>query len=708
MSALMICLVVALFVAAALRLSIGNLSASTGDEQKALFAAESGLRYVQTRLAADYNWNGDGGLVVNEPDLIIQEREGNIIGLVRYKDEGFAQFRIRFNYQDDAQGDTDGRNDPPAAFRIDNKYVSVSNMLGGAAMPVPRATGPDWSVTSSSPSTYSVPGSSTCVIVEGRYGPGLNQLSASNINPKVQGKCSTRHLEAYLEVTDMAGANSAAMSAGKMEFNLASSTALTLSAKNENSTARIRSRSTIEVLGGSATNLIGNDADALTKSGTVKANYKDLKPDVEDTKTEFYKLPWSEVKKASPTDSSLKAGTYVIWDDGSLHYYDKNYSDYASDIILNPNDPGTVIDPTSLPPGLSYDGNKTKPSFTVSQNIHIDNSSTSSTEFSLIPRAGVQEDPPGAPNTDTDTQMAQSFLGSLGVANKIGSGNKRATWEVPISGSVPGGKIRIREKKLLFFTGQEIYLEQTGPGKAQLVLNDNLITDFNPSIKSDPIGALNYAFTKKWAGNSKISQMLLLLTGGLSMSEFDFTSISPQLRADDISINFAPPKGKTAILSSESTIRIGSNVKGDGGSITSGESIRIAGNGTELAASLEDGLTLYAKKDVVLSSLKETKVGSNDWYYKDLKLKGVLYSWGNIQVKMDNPIPTLKGAGSLQVEGSIVAYGGDPSGAVGSGLGGDIRVWSEGADLKYNPAYLLRMDLDPPPGTLSQTLYNSF
>ena len=49
-SALVISLVIALFVSASLKLSIGNLKANSAQDKVALFAAESGLRYVQARL----------------------------------------------------------------------------------------------------------------------------------------------------------------------------------------------------------------------------------------------------------------------------------------------------------------------------------------------------------------------------------------------------------------------------------------------------------------------------------------------------------------------------------------------------------------------------------------------------------------------------------------------------------------------------------
>lgn len=78
----------------------GSLSSSQhlsgGDA--ALRAAESGLRYAQARLGEDPFWRGNANrVVVNSPNLVIEEREGNVIGVLRADDGEFSQFRIRFN-----------------------------------------------------------------------------------------------------------------------------------------------------------------------------------------------------------------------------------------------------------------------------------------------------------------------------------------------------------------------------------------------------------------------------------------------------------------------------------------------------------------------------------------------------------------------------------------------------------------------------------
>jgi len=719
-SALLISLVVALFVGAALRLSIGNLKASSGNRQHALLAAESGLRYVQTRLAADYRWDADGGLMVNDTDMIVYEVRGNVIGLVRAAGGGFAQFRIRFNYQDDAQGDVDGFTDPPAEFVIDHPYVSVNNIMGGAAKSVPRADGPGWSVTSGSERPYKVPGSSTCVIVEGRYGPGLGNLSSSALNPEVKGTCSTQIIEACLQVNEMAAANSVASSAGDTLFVLDTNSAVTLSAKDKNSPSRIRSRAKIGVQGGDSPNLKAEDGEAYTRSGTVDADDDGIRTEVEDASTDFYRLPWSEVRKADSSDSKLNAGTYVVWDDGTLHYYDMDYTEYVSFIYSGgATDPGTVVDPSTLPSGFAFNGDPSDPTFSISENLYVDHSSTTASEFNLIPRAGVQEDPPGVSAQYGVDQLIARTLNSLPNPSDVDGGwfvfggSEKATWTIPITGSVPGGEIELREETLFGILQYKLVLRDAGPGKAELLLHDNLFSDFSPKLRDDPVGALEDAMTDEFGGSSKVEQIAGLVVGGLTMSEFDFSTIAPSttppsLRADDIRVLFEPPEGTSAILSSDGTIRIGSNVRGDGGSITAGRALRIVGNGTDLSASLSNGLTLYARDDLVLSSLKETSVGSNSWMYKDLNIKGVLYSCGNIDVKMNHSAASVTDAGSLLVEGSVVAYGGDPGGAPGSGFGGDILAWSEDTELKYNPTYLLRMDLTPPPGTLSQILHTTY
>lgn len=726
-SALLVSVVIALFIGAGLRLSIGNLKAGNSLDHQAMFAAESGLRYVQTRLAADYAWEADENLVISSTDLVVHEDNGNIIGIVRSPDGQWSQFRVRFNYQDDGEGDADGRADPNSAYVIDSQYVSVKNLLGGSPVPVPRADGTGYSVTATSPTPYDVPAGTACVIVEGRAGPGLRDLSDFNLNPTPTGAVNTRVVEAYLVAANTPGADAAAQSAGDMLFDLTGNSKVSLSAKDKNQASRLRSRSTIEVRDGAATNLVADNGETYTLDGSLNANAdSSVNPLREDLSTGFYRLEWGDVKQADPAGDSIQGGTYVIWDDGTLHYYDMAYNDYVTFIEANPSAGGTLMDTTSLPAGFEFDGSdSSKPKITISGDIHVAGTAVTD-ELNIIPRAGAQEDPPDSTSGTgpglTESEMVTTVLTSLpptpsaqGTGSGVSSGPQAARWDnIPISGTVPGGEIRAETGSWSSGTWRGVVLKETSPGVASLTVDAGFRSNlFTPAISSDPLGALTNGMTSQFAGTPQLQQILSVMLGGggsagPDMKELELPTVPANLRADNVKIEFKPEKGQSAILSAQGTVRLGANLKGEGGSITSGGTIRVVGNGTELSASLEDGLTLYAKEDVVMSSLKEKPVGSNNWEYKDLKLKGVVYAWGNIEAKINNDDPSVKKAGKFELEGTMVAYGGDPAGNPGAGAGGAISILAGDVKLKYNPAYLLQLDTTPPPGPLTQSLYTTY
>lgn len=696
-AALLFSVVVALFLGAALRLSLGNLKANDVAGQRALFAAESGLRYVQARLASDYTWDLDGGLVVDTPELAVYEDRGNIVGVVRTSEGDFAQFRVRFNFQDDAQADTDGFVDP-GLYSVDSPYVSVNNILGGSPRMVPRADGPGFSVMATSPRPYSVPAGTACVVVEGRYGPGLRSLSTAELSPPVTGQVTTRVLEAYLEADTLPGADSAAMSAGDMSFEVEPSEYVTLSAKDANQASRLRSRAMIEVVGGASPNLVSTNGETYTVDGSLAADASsDIQTNVEDTSTSFYRLEWDEVKKADSSGGTLAGGTYVIWDDGSLHHYDMSYSEYVTYIEANPSAGGNVVDPsTDLPPGMSFDtSDPAKPKLVISENVLIDGGSTD--EFNIIPRKGVQEDPP-----DSDSGSGDLLEMATEVAANQAPGELRGSLSGGTEFPPPAGAPPFPSEQ--FFYGTDFTVKLHGD-HWHLMDNDQSGQLLGPSaiasVLSDP--ALS-------ASDQALAQQVLQALGGAgggSMRELDLPSQPAALRADDVEIVFAPPEGESAILSANDTIRLGTRVSGKGGSITSAKDIRVVGDGdTALQASEKNGLTLYARGDVVMSGLKEVPVGSNNWEYKDVDLKGVVYSWGDIEFKLSNDDPSVSKHGSLQVQGALVAYGGDPAGSPGADGNGEIKIDAQRSELKYDPVYLMPMTLTPPARPLRQSLYN--
>ena len=618
-------------------------------------------------------WNGDGGLVVNTSDLVVFEHRGNVIGLIAVPEGGFAQFRIRFNYQDDGTDDEDGYQDPAPQLFIDNPYVSVNNLFGGSAKGVPRARRSDWAVESTSPRNYSVPGHSVCVIAEGRYGPGLNP-SSSEINPPVTGSCAVRVIEAYLEPGELDGDTNGFMSAGNTTFDLDANGVAEISAKDPSIASRIRSRSDIRVIDGASPNLVSKEenGETYTPNGNITADQDgSINLQTELVSTDFYRLEWDQIRKATSADPTIQGGTYTVWDDGTIHYYDMNYARFAALMASDPANAGTTA---SLPSSLTYDAGESK--LVVSDNVFVEPSASGTTEFNFIPRAGVQEDPPGAVAVLPKEEKIEKLFAELGKARLadfgggtiggIGAEYTDAIWTLPVP---PGTDLEIEvwEKNFLInWFKHGIYLKEISPGVGELTIDDgdgafsqfsitsgSKYISFSPKIEDDQNGALKDALERVFDGftnssnTGQLDQILTQAVLGSTMQEFDFGSsgVSPTLRADHIKVEFAPPEGETAVITAEGGVRFGAVVRGDGGSITSEDTIRIVGTGSTLDSSLANGLTLYAKKNVVFSSLAERVVGSDDWYYKDLNIKGVVYTWGGVEMKLgsDSPLVTRQG-----------------------------------------------------------------
>ncbi len=109
----------------------------------------------------------------------------------------------------------------------------------------------------------------------------------------------------------------------------------------------------------------------------------------------------------------MAAGTYVWWEDGTLHYYDMNYTDYVNHITTPANnlDPGVVVDQSFLPPEVVLDGSNHK--ITITDSVYVE-PTANNTEFNVVARLGSQEAPPGDPEAApaVDVTSAASYIAS--------------------------------------------------------------------------------------------------------------------------------------------------------------------------------------------------------------------------------------------------------------------------------------------------------
>lgn len=715
-STLAIAVVVSMVVTAAIFAVRGSLKASehltTGDA--AMKAAESGLRYAQSKLCENPAWRGDdNGITVQEPDLVVEEQDGNVVGILRSPQGAFSQFRIRFNWQDGTQAGTDGFNDPPANFVVDHPYVSINNIPSGSPQDVPRADGPGFSVTGTSQRPYQVPHGSACLIVEGRTGSGLAALGPSNLNPPVApGGVTSRVIEVNLRVGQQPGADAAAMAAGDVTGTLSNNGSSQFTVSSKSGVPRVRSKKTVEITGGdSSANYLSPHGEVHSQDGQLHANFSDVTTDFEQDDASFYKLEWADVKKAVETDDQLPAGTYVLWDDGTLHYYDMGYDEYVTHIEGSPNDPGQIA---ALPTAMTLDGS----TLTISKNVFVESTSQTA-EFNFIPRQGAREDPEGAGGGGGDNgidvanpESLTSFASGLPAPRYYnGSQGGTAVWRIP-GQTPPPSYIRY------YFYGNQAFqisISDAGSGMVDLELTDFTEADLNPPITGNPnptpsLAAGLQIMAGSPAHSTSLANLLSYLDGpGSGMKELDLPGVPASeldLTADDLTVEFVPQGGQTAILSADGDINIASKVQGTGGTLTSQGNIRFVGAGSDLAADKEEGLNLYAKGDIILSSLEPQSDGS--YNYKDFRMKGVLYTWGDFKAKIGFDDPAVNSWGNFFLEGALVAYGNknlENLAEPGDGDGGAIDITAGEVELIFDAAYLTAVSHVVDPGRVEQTLY---
>lgn len=114
-------------------------------------------------------------------------------------------------------------------------------------------------------------------------------------------------------------------------------------------------------------------------------------------------------------------------------------------------------------------------------------------------------------------------------------------------------------------------------------------------------------------------------------------------------------------------------------------------------------LNIYSKKDMTLSTYVE-RLDS----YRNMAFQGLLYSWGDINLKAARPDSGRRG--TVKLRGALVAYGASPiSEAPGSEGRGNVRIQAADTTLTWDPRFLpslgsLQAEGSTSPFTLEQVL----
>ncbi len=675
---IILAVVTVMFVGAAARLTHGNLFAGQHStlHDDAERAAESGVQYALSQLRADPAWRGDRNEVtVNSGDLFVVEDNGNVVGLVRTPDQRWSQFRLRFNYQDGGPAE-DGLPDP--AMVLDTPYVSLNNLQGGAAAPVPRADGAGWSVTGASERPFQTPAGTVCLAVEGRAGSGI--LAAGPANPNPAGVVATRKVvEAVYALEGVLGEEveeSAMMAAQGVTVEIPPGAGtLNLSAAGTDK-AKLRSKGPVSVQGGAAgENLTGANAEVATPTSSVDARYRvaDIGMAEEKPDDPFYRLLWDDVRKAQATDPELKAGTYVWWEDGTLHYYDMSHADYVDFIQKDPLNAGLPADLGSAVKAERVDG---KMKLVVGSSVNVKPGATD--ELNILVRSGAAEEPPASKVGGNEADALISLAGSdprvllkvLQVTQDLPPPDqsvRRGSAELYDDSGTSQGFLKwdldTREVK---YGGDLQRLLWTLAADRQ-VPGDNLVGTFNMY-------------------NAYIVASDLGITASEAPGELDLPGVKDKLTASDVELELKGD-GKEVVLTSPGSVHITGGLRGTDASIVSGQDIKIVGMAVDFSASQNQAVSLYAKGDIVMSTLD--KLPDGNYQFQDVKMKGVVYSWGDFIAKLG--AGKLGSGGSFSLEGSLIAYGGDPTDVPGANGKGKILIAADNAQLQFNSTYVTKM-----------------
>lgn len=323
------------------------LADQASQELLAQRAAEAGASYARAMLREDGDWKGDENRVtVNEPDLIIQEDNGNVVGWMTGGNNQVAMFRFRFNYQDGAAvtGVGDELDDPSTLF-IDNVYASYSNASGslGGPSPVVGDVNPStFAVDDPTVGSIEVPPGNVVVRVEGLAGRGVQDATGPTFVPPPGAPVLKRVLRVvYAASPDPDIPDTAFSAGGGLATEISNAVSVQIIGTG---TAKMRSKKGVDIKNWdgslntlSMTGEVGRDP-TLGLNGNY-AGIAELDETVGDG-NDFHNIPWSDVPIADTDETAavqLPGGIYVVDATGDYYYYDMSLADYEA---LPPNPGG--------------------------------------------------------------------------------------------------------------------------------------------------------------------------------------------------------------------------------------------------------------------------------------------------------------------------------------------------------------------------------
>ncbi len=701
-SVLVTSLLLAMLVGAALQSGVWGLKRgqNQSDVAAARRAAAGGVEYALARLRDNPQWKANTAktTTINEPGFFVVEEYGNVVGVMDCAGQ-VSQFRIRFNFGDGGTG-ADGMPNPSSSMTIPSGLVSFNNMMPNGVADVPRADGPGNTVPSS-PNVYTnIPGHSVFLVVEGRCGDWLANADPNNPNPNppALGGYSATTVESVYKVANAIGGGTPAVGASAGHFKATVGTTdkkdnLKLDSASGSVVGRLRSRADLTVTGGQTGeyNLVaGKGGGEYRALGTPNSNPDPSVVQTAETATDsLYPIPWSQVHTADGSNV-LPAGTYVFWDDGSLHYFDMSVSDYYNFMAnpVNQANPGRPLNlPSTVVASSSNSGANLKAKLTITGDTLV-GAATNTTSLAVIPQKGVD----GGPETGGGAPPASTMATAISTGTSL---IQRSTWNMPLSSQItvsnPAG-FNLLNNVAQWSASKGVGTYSAGNWNLPVggALNNLGSASTVGNIDISGLGVLTAQISRYIAANPTDPNWASFAT---SMSlptttrRDEIAGVPSLARPQNIEIKFDAPGNGGATLTGPGDITLASKLSGNGASITAEGNLNLLGLGVDLSAMTNptQGVSLYSKKDITISTYDKHAGGK----YHDVSLKGVVYAWGNFKALLGSSTLAESKWGKLKLTGAMIAYGKDPADTVNPTTAGDIEVLARDATLKYDPAYLL-------------------
>lgn len=741
-SVMLLAMVVVMFVSAALALAPGGLARGQNLQRRhaAERAMRTGLDYAIARIRATPGgeWRAQTARVVQSPGFLVQEGQGQVVGWVQ-DGQQWSRFRINFNQQDGPDG-ADGM--PDATHPMDvGVGLSVNNLLSNSELPVyPFGTS---GVDPQANPRFQLPPHSLLLEVEGGCGSVFLQ---GGLPVDFSGTPSLAAAESILSVS-LGGDqvyDSVASAAGDMNFTVGPSGKVSFDSRGAGG-ARLRTKTGLNVVnaGGAGALLDSPQGEVRTSNNGNQTGSAQLAPSItrqqESASDSFYRISKSSVPKLDASATTLAGGVYevdLVAGSPVVKFYEMTYADYKAQRLAGTLTGGTVVTlPSSIQTSVDSKG-LVEVKFTTDTTV---TEGSAVRDLAVVPSKGAFQEgetpalaglsvPVGTYMVHLANQIQSDIDGTTSisqVSGQLASYNTAASTSSGLAGVIqalgggPVGNINVPD-------GVAIQYQDSG---TTLVNINNWSTSWDGLGGSSPYGdgqfqygALSlaqYIWTQAGSNPAVMSALSGYMgpppTGfgsGAAPDPNDVVSASSSggstssgLAVKDLKIKLAGGTGsapglarakgiveQSVTLKGPGNVVLAGKLDGQGGAVLADGDIQLLGNGVDLSAGQSaNKINLYSAGNILIDGFAFDDSSS---VYNNVNLQGVVYSWGDITINVGKTGSSLPW-GDLNLQGAMVAFGGDPASSGSSTQPKQISVVARNSQLTFDPAYLLNLEDSP-------------